>query len=186
MASDGLTGVLLVGGASRRFGSPKALVHFEGQTLAERAWRLLGDVCEERIAVGKVSDALRLPFSIVDDDTPIRAPLAGVITGMRAASNDVCVVVPVDCPLLSARSLSRLAAGVGGAAAAVAQTGPLPGAYRRRALPALERSLAAGEYALRDALRALEVRVVVLDAWELANVNTPADLRALSRRTACL
>ena len=61
---DGLTGVLLVGGASTRFGSPKALARFDGETLAERAWRLLGEACDERIAVGKrdraaVRDALR-------------------------------------------------------------------------------------------------------------------------------
>ena len=41
-----LTGILLVGGASSRFGSPKALAEFEGETLADRAWRLLGEVCD--------------------------------------------------------------------------------------------------------------------------------------------
>ena len=35
------TGVLLVGGASERFGSPKALASFRGETLGERAWRIL-------------------------------------------------------------------------------------------------------------------------------------------------
>src|SRR5439155_19276943 len=55
VARQRLTGVLLVGGASSRFGSPKALAQFE--TLAERAWRVLGEACEERIAVGKAGDA---------------------------------------------------------------------------------------------------------------------------------
>ena len=53
MADRGLTGILLVGGTSSRFGSPKALAEFDGETLAERAWRLLGEVCDERIAVGR-------------------------------------------------------------------------------------------------------------------------------------
>ncbi len=59
MADRELTGILLVGGASSRFGSPKALARFEGETLAERAWSLLGEVCAETIAVGR-SDGL--PF----------------------------------------------------------------------------------------------------------------------------
>ena len=83
MADRALTGVLLVGGASRRFGSPKALAAFVGETLAERAWRLLGDVCDERLAVGKAADRLPLPFAVVDDGTDVRAPIAGVIAGLR-------------------------------------------------------------------------------------------------------
>jgi hypothetical protein len=53
VARPRLTGILLVGGASTRFGSPKALATFHGETLAERAWRLLGEACDERLAVGK-------------------------------------------------------------------------------------------------------------------------------------
>ena len=40
---SGLTGVLLVGGASERFGSPKALARFRGETLAARGHRLLSE-----------------------------------------------------------------------------------------------------------------------------------------------
>ena len=169
--------MLLVGGASRRFGAPKALARLDGETLAERAWRVLGETCDERLAVGKRRDELRLPFPIVDDAASVRAPIAGVVAGLRAASNDVCVFLPVDCPCVSTNTLLRLAGAA--ADAAVPQTGPLPGAYRRRVLPALEQRLERAEYSLRDALTALDVTIVELDPGELVNVNTQAELGAL-------
>jgi molybdopterin-guanine dinucleotide biosynthesis protein A len=175
VADRGVTGVLLVGGASTRFGSPKALAHLDGETLAERAWRLLGSACDERIAVGKPADGLDLPFELVDDGTDVRAPIAGVVAGLRAAAHDVCVLLPVDVPLVSATALRLLAA----AAPAHPQTGPLPGAFTRAALPELEAKLGAGDYSLRD----VAATVIELDERELANVNTQADLDALRRTT---
>jgi len=166
-----LTGILLAGGASTRFGSPKALARLDGETLAERAWRLLGECCSTRFAVGKRADGLPLPFELVDDESDVRAPLAGLVAGLRAAETDLCVVVPVDCPSLTADALRRLAGECRDAA--VPQTGPLPGAYRRTVLPVLERRLAAGELRLRDALGELDVAIVELPEQLLANVNAP-------------
>ena len=180
----GVTGVLLVGGGSRRFGSPKALARLGGETLAERAWSALA-WCDERFAVGKAVDGLLLPFPVVDDGSPVRAPLAGVVAGLRLASNDLVVVLPVDCPRITPDALKRLVAACEDVA--VPQSGPLPGAYHRRTLPVLEERLASGELALRDALAALAVRVVPLDSAVLANVNTREDLErleALMRREA--
>ena len=171
------TGILLVGGASRRFGSPKALAPLGGETLAERAWRTLEQVCEECLAFGKVTDGLALPFDVLDDASDVRAPIAGVVAGLRAARHEVCVFLPVDTPSIRAASLRLLAERCRDAA--VPQTGPLPGAYRRSALPVLERNLAAGELALRAALQELDVAVVRLDEAELVNVNEPPDLERL-------
>jgi molybdenum cofactor guanylyltransferase len=176
VAHHGLTGVLLVGGASTRFGSPKALAQVSGETLAERAWRVLGDACDERIAVGKEGE-LELPFPVTDDATDVRAPLAGLVAGLRAATNDVAVVVPVDVPSITADALRTLADACRDAA--VTQTGPLPGAYRRTALPALERALAELRLTLREVLHELDVAVVQLDPAILVNVNTPDDLQRL-------
>ena len=169
--------MLLVGGASTRFGSPKALAQFDGQTLAERAWRLLGETCDERLAVGKRDDRLDLPFELLDDGTAVRAPIAGVVAGLRAATHDLTVVIPVDLPLLTAAAVLELAAACRDVA--VPPSGPLPGAYRRTALPALELALAENRLALRDAIAALDVAIVELDARELTNVNTPGDVQRL-------
>ncbi len=182
MARRDLTGVLLVGGASSRFGSPKALAHLDGETLAERAWCVLGEACAERLAVGKAADGLPLPFPVLDDGVDVRAPIAGVVGGLRAASNDLCVFLPVDTPFVTSEVLLELADAC--VDAAVPQTGPLPGAYRKSALPVLERRLAAGELKLRAALSELDTTVVQLDPEVLGNVNTPEELYASTRSRA--
>ena len=173
MADQSLTGVLLVGGASTRFGSPKALAWLDGRTLAEIGWDTLA-FCDERIAVGKAADGLDLPFPLLDDGSDVRAPIAGVIAGLRAANNDVCVFLPVDTPRFTAEALQAMAFVCEDAA--MPQTGPLPGAYRKSALPALEEGLAAGRLALWEATAGLAVARVDVDVALLINVNTPDDL----------
>jgi molybdopterin-guanine dinucleotide biosynthesis protein A len=169
LADRRLTGILLVGGASSRFGSPKALARFEAETLAERAWRLLGEACEERIAVG---DGTGLPFPTLGDEGT--GPVAAIAVGLRHATLDVAVVVPVDMPLLTPDALGVLADACRGAA--TAQAGPLPCAVARRMLPAFETS----ERRLRTILDGLDTTRVELDDRLLANVNEPDDLRRLA------
>ena len=176
MADYELTGVLLVGGASRRFGSPKALARYGGEMLAVRAHRVLEGACGRVLVIGKRQDGLPLPFPVVDDGSEERAAIVGVAAGVRFAKAEICVVLPTDMPLVSVALLRSLVRAVGGADAAVVQTGPLPGAYRSSVLAVLERRIATGELGLHEALGELEVHVVQADVAELRNVNTPADL----------
>lgn len=160
------TGVLLIGGASERFGSPKALAPFRGETLAERAWRVLAQVCDEVVAVGKADDG-SLPFPVLDDGSKERAVVFGVIAGLRAACHEACVVLPVDCPLVTPALLRELLD-----AGAVPQTGPLPGVYTRSQLLELEARVAAGELSLRG----VNSNVLEVDETLLLNVNTRIEL----------
>jgi molybdopterin-guanine dinucleotide biosynthesis protein A len=173
VAHRDLTGILLVGGASRRFGSPKALARVGGETLADRGRRVLGEACAEVLVVGKRGE---LALDVVDDGTDTRAPIAGVVAGLRAAANDVCVVVPVDCAWITPEAIRAL--GEACRDAAVPQTGPLPGAWARTALPVLERRLASGVLALYRAYEELDVVTVELDPAVVADVDTPGDLTA--------
>jgi len=177
VARPDLTGILLVGGASTRFGSPKALAELNGERLAERAWRLLEQVSAERLAVGKAADALDLPFDVLDDGTETRAAIAGIVAGLNAATFEISVVVPVDMPGLAPGVLLELADACIDAAAPL--TSPLPAAYRKTALAVLERRLNEGSLALHEALTELDAVRLPLDETQLANVNTPDDLRRL-------
>ena len=163
MADQGLSGILLVGGASSRFGSPKELAELAGETLAERAWRLLGEVCGERIVVG--GDGLADPGT---------GPVAAIAVGLRAATHEIAVVLPVDMPLLTPSALRLLAEAWRDAA--IAQHGPLPCAVARRTLPAFE----TGERRLRRVLDGLDTARIELEERLLANVNEPGDLRKIA------
>jgi hypothetical protein len=76
-------------------------------------------------------------------------------------------VLPVDCPLVTAELLRQLAA-----AAAVPQTGPLPGVYTRAQLPELEARVDLGELSLRG----VNPNAIQVEETLLLNVNTPTDL----------
>ena len=180
MARRRLTGVLLVGGSSTRFGSPKALATFAGETLAVRAWRVLGEACDERIAVGKHGE-LELPFEVVDDGIELRAPLVGVVAGLRAATHDVAVFLPVDAPLVSPAILQAL--GDACREAAMPFASPAPCAIHKRALATLERRLNGDDLSLRGALRALDTAVLEIDPELLADADTPDELRQLRAST---
>ncbi|MGH3020070.1 MAG: molybdenum cofactor guanylyltransferase [Gaiellaceae bacterium] len=179
---DEVAGVLLVGGASRRFGSPKALAVYEGETLAERAHRALAEAFGRVLVVGKSTDGVALPFPVVDDGSDVRAPIVGVAAGLRQSGAEVCVVLPTDMPHVTPALLRSLATAVESVDAAVPQTGPLPGAYRRTALPVLERRIAAGALALHEALGGLDTRVVECDETLLVNINTRAQIKEEGRR----
>jgi molybdopterin-guanine dinucleotide biosynthesis protein A len=153
-----LTGILLAGGASTRFGSPKELAAVDGETLGDRAWRLLGEACEERIRVGP-------------GDDPGTGPVAAIAAGLRKASHEIAVVIPVDMPRLTVAALHELAAACRDAA--VAQNGPLPCAIRRAAFPDTD------ERRLRSVLAGLDTVSITLPEEVLANVNDRDDLQRL-------
>jgi len=155
VADRALTGILLAGGASTRFGSPKAQAVFEGETLQDRAWRLLGEACAEQVLVGP-------------GDDPGTGPVAAIAAGLRRATHEVAVVIPVDMPLLTVDALHALAHACRDAA--VAQHGPLPCAIRRAAFPETD------ERRLRAVLARLDLAEIALDERLLLNVNEPSDI----------
>jgi molybdenum cofactor guanylyltransferase len=166
-----LTGLLLVGGASERFGSAKALARFRGETLAERGRRILAEACDEVLVVGKAGDGL--PFPVLDDGADSRAPVHGVIAGLRAARYELVVALPVDVPLVTPEVLRAL----GEAGAVPSERIPLPGAYPRSLLPVLERRVAVGELSLRG----VNATTLAVDQTLLLDADTPERLAELAR-----
>jgi streptomycin adenylyltransferase/MobA-like NTP transferase protein len=122
-------------------------------------------VCAEVIAVGKEADAL--PFPVVDDGTHERAPVFGVLAGLRVAAHDTAFVLPVDCPLVTPALIQELVE-----IEAVPATGPLPGVYVKAMLSELEARVARGELSLRG----VNPRAIDVAEDLVFDIDTPTDL----------
>jgi molybdopterin-guanine dinucleotide biosynthesis protein A len=101
-------GLLLTGGASRRFGSPKAELTVNGERLADRGARLLGEVCEVALEVGPGYSSL----PAVREHPVGSGPLAALAGGAEVlASSDApraFLVLAVDLPFVTRTLLELL------------------------------------------------------------------------------
>lgn len=182
-------GVVLAGGAGRRMGGDKAIVEWDGVALGHFPLRALTAVTAEQAVVAKRHTRLPdLPADVtiwLEPDEP-RHPLTGVLHALRSARGRSVLCCAVDLPLLDAATLQELLeVDAEGRACVVPRVRgrlePLCALWLPQSRAPLE-ALPDG-LAMRDVAAALGPREVAFtDARPFTNVNTPEDLRALSRR----
>jgi molybdopterin-guanine dinucleotide biosynthesis protein A len=191
-----VTGVVLAGGRSTRFGRDKLAETYRGMPLLHHAVLRLGEVCSEVIVV-TAPDALERPLPIgVDirvagDPVEGEGPLAGLHVGLLAARHEVALVAAGDMPELQTRVLIemlRVADEAETDAVALAdgdQTRPLPCIVRTtKGIDVAHALLHDGRRALRDLLDALRTAVIDEETWvaldpgrrTLFDVDEPDDL----------
>jgi len=189
-----LTGIVLAGGASSRFGSDKLVEPINGISLLERAIRALDGIVDEVVVVtapGRPPSPQPVarpgsPISWVQDAQPFGGPLAGLATGLQAATGATVIVVGGDMPYLVPAVLLRLAAITPAALADASGTlRPLPCALdRTSALLAADELLAGGERRLRALLTRLATTALLWATWRqddpdgltLVDIDERADL----------
>lgn len=97
-------GILLAGGLSRRFGSPKAFAKIEGELFYERAYQALAAVCDHVVIVTRQEFLPLFPVELdCMADLPIvagKGPLAGIYSGMAVRSADRYMVLACDMPFI--------------------------------------------------------------------------------------
>ena len=197
--ADGVTGVVLAGGASTRFGeAEKALATLDGEALLARVAGALRAATDRDPVVAVRTDAQAERYRAVVDgatfarDAPdTEGPLAGVLGALDAVETPWLFVCGCDMPLLSAHAV-RWLAGRRGNAAALAPAHeddtpePMHAFYRREAVRRVRADLppAGGVWTLLDALDAETVPVGAAPeaaalARSVTNVNTRAELATL-------
>ncbi len=182
-----LYGLVLIGGKSRRMGTPKHLLTTGGRTWLARTAELLAPLCERVMVagVGRMPDDADGLVRLAD--VPDAAgPMAGLLAAMRWGPRACWLVAACDLPALSAGALDWLTAtravGVWATLPRLAGSDhvePLLALYDFRARRPLEEMARAGDFRLNDLVRCGRV-ISPTPPEELArawrNVNMPEEL----------
>jgi molybdopterin-guanine dinucleotide biosynthesis protein A len=203
---DERTGVVLAGGHSTRFGATdKSVADLAGTPMIRRVADRIEPVVDEIVVncreeqVAAIRDALEggpTP-SFAVDPVPDRGPMAGIMTGLRAAAGDYAFVVACDMPFVDPALADHLFDRAAGHEAAVPRLDDqwfqtTQAVYRAEPMiDACERALERDERKIVEPL--FDLDYVVVDEAEIRdhapletfeNVNTREELEEAVERLA--
>jgi molybdenum cofactor guanylyltransferase len=187
-----LTGVVLAGGESRRFGRNKALEPWGGKPLINRCIESLRTLCDPILVIANdLRCYYSVPATLVRDLTPHQGPLGGIYTALLFSPHPWILVKATDMPFLVPELPVLLLQAREGADVVVpvvdAGYEPLLALYHRRCLPAIAATLASPRRKVSEIYQKVKVRTLDQAQWRIVdpegrsfwNINTPADRERL-------
>ena len=190
---EGVSGVILAGGKSSRYGQNKALVDINGMPLIKRVLGVMENLFPSIILITNTPDAyafLNLPM--FEDRIKGLGPLGGIFTGLNVISEKAGFFVACDMPFLNS-DLIRYLAGFREGFDVVVPTfsgkfEALHALYNQNCLPEIERLIHAGVYQTIRLFQSVSVRYVEEreirrfdpELKSFSNINKPEELRKMN------
>ncbi len=195
-------GFVLVGGHSTRMGRDKALLEFQGSTLAGRIAECVRRVAGNVTLIGRPERYRELGYTVIPDRVPGCGPLGGVYTALSASHAEWNLMVACDMPLVTTEFLEALFSNAESGPSTVdcvvselttagsesatpgapeaSRLDPLCAVYHRRCATAARRAIDRRILKMHDFLSTLRLRrYPVADPALLSNINTPPEWSSL-------
>ncbi|MEC1793210.1 molybdenum cofactor guanylyltransferase [Bacillus vallismortis] len=188
--------VLLAGGASRRFGEPKAFVKWKDRMFYEWTKEALGEhavIITRPELIGRFQE--NGENEVYQDTEPFRGmgPLAGIYTAFKKTDGELYTVLSCDTPLIQRRTMLELKRLMTPGIDAVVpisrgRVQPLIAMYHKRIMPILYDQLCEKRLRISDLLSRISVCYVQdeeigANPAEFINVNTRDDFSCLEDKT---
>ncbi|MBN1847979.1 MAG: molybdenum cofactor guanylyltransferase [Deltaproteobacteria bacterium] len=185
----GVTGIILAGGKSLRFGHNKALVELKGTRLIERVVNVLGAIFEKVILISNSPheyEYLQLP--IYEDLIKGLGPISGFQTGLNKIEDPAGFFVACDMPFLNEALIRHIVGSGVSYDAVIPRLGwkieALHALYTKGCLTAINHSITAGNYQLITFLDKVRVRYIEEEVLRrldpelksFININRPQEL----------
>ncbi|MGA9289394.1 MAG: molybdenum cofactor guanylyltransferase, partial [Anaerobacillus sp.] len=184
-----MIGVVLAGGESRRFGSPKAFAKYGGMAFYRIVLNQLQTIVNETAIVTKKdliedfytspSDHVRL---LLDHESVVgKGPLAGIYSAMEEIKGDYYVTVACDMPFVKEEVLMKLLEEMKKHPKAMAvvpihqgRIQPLCAIYHASCSNVIKDNLRLGKKRMTDLLDEIKVHYISFDAEQhyFVNINT--------------
>lgn len=190
----GVTGVVLAGGRSSRYGKNKALVELNNVPLIERVLHVMEAIFHHVIIITntpKEYEYLQIPM--FQDLVKGLGPLGGIYTGLEVIPNGAGFFVACDMPFLNPYLIRYMTGIMDGFDVVVPRVSEwieaLHGLYAKECRGSIEGLIRSGDYQIFQFFSSVSVRFVEEDEirrWDpdmrsFLNVNTPDELRRLER-----
>ncbi|GMR05051.1 MAG: hypothetical protein BMS9Abin23_0979 [Thermodesulfobacteriota bacterium] len=186
-----MTGAVLAGGKSRRMGSNKALLEFNGETIIQRVLKVVSGVFEKTMIVA--DDVLlyeNLDARVVADIYKGAGSLGGVYTALFHSSGNHVFVAACDMPHIDAGAVKRILEAPGSYDAAVpfisGRYHPMHAVYSKRCMKPMEAMIKEGNLRLTGLMERIRVKKLVEEDFKgipieesVRNINTKEDLERL-------
>ena len=149
------TAIILAGGQSTRMGANKALVPYLGKPLIQYSIDLARLFTADILISTNNRDLDHLGYMVVQDRLMVKAPLAGIHSGLLHSGTDWNLVLTCDMPNITRGLIDRLSAALDDSLRMVVPghdgfIEPLCGFYHRSLVRQIERNSIAGKYSLLD------------------------------------
>ncbi len=189
-----VSGAILAGGKSKRFGRNKALELFNGERLVDINIKLLEKFCGHLFIIANdLRSYVNCKATLVKDIIPSYGPLGGIYTALLFSMHDWVFVRAVDMPFLSYDLVDiMLQEAEKGCDVVIpySEQGyePLCALYNRKCIPFIVRSIKRGDKRVISFFSRVKVRQIGRNVWQnmdpdglsFANVNTQEDFLRLS------
>ncbi len=181
MTTKTYTGILIIGGNSKRMGSDKATMLKNNIMLANHMNNIINKHCDTVIVASNNPDHAQFGDILIPDNIGA-GPLAGLYAGLQTSETLLNIVLPTDTPYITDQILSKLCDKMEDHDAIVAVDGngkvhPLIGIYHKRITPIIKQQLLDEKYAvmrLLDSINTIYLNFSEVDAF--TNINTKEDL----------
>ena len=183
---DHTLGVVLVGGASRRMGTDKASIDFNGTTLLDRTVAVLSEVFTSVVISG--GDLASQGVRVIPDLVPGLGPLGGLDTAYRTAAGRNVFLLAVDMPFVDVPTVRAIAdPAIPGMSVrvplAAGRQQPLCAVYGSGLGPVVRDRIEGKDRSMESLFGVVDVEEISgLDDDVFTNVNTQADLEAALKR----
>jgi molybdopterin-guanine dinucleotide biosynthesis protein A len=190
-----VTGVILAGGSSSRFGKNKALASFDSVPLIQHVAQPLGKLFSERLLITNTPESYEfLGWPMVGDTYLGCGPLGGIHAALQTINTQKAFIVGCDMPLLNTVLISYLCnqSGDWDVALPWLEAGPEPlySVYSKHCLPAIEECLQEKQFKIGLLLQKLQLHKInqneildlIGDLSTFHNINYSDDLLCLTKK----
>ncbi len=165
---NNIAGIILAGGNSKRFGTDKSELNFNGLSLLQRIISEHKKILEEVYVIGKEDNEIDNAIGIRDKISNI-GPIGGLFTAMHNIDTNWYLLSPCDMPFLMHTDLNKIIKICEkrsvDAIVAKSQKGiePLVAIYNRSIFSTIEKNINNAKYSIRGIFKEIKIQYLNFD-----------------------